>query len=223
MCGRVKLPEDVSLTKELLKIQWDRLRDYEPRYNVPPTTMVPVVTSASGERSLESMRWGLIPAWARDAKNLYSTFNARADTVATKPTFRDAWKSGRRCLIVTDGFYEWRKTDKQPFCIAIGNKQPMLMAGLWEEWKPKGGEAVRSCTIITTAANAFMADIHDRMPVIIGAEDWAAWLGEELLADPAALLKPFPPERMTHWPVDKRVGSVKNQGPELAEPLKAIA
>lgn len=97
------------------------------------------------------------------------------------------------------------------------------MGGLWEEWKPKGGEAVRSCTIITTEANALLAQIRDRMPVIIGAEDWAAWLGKEPIANPATLLKPFPPERMTLWPVNKRIGSVKNQGRELAEPIKATA
>lgn len=220
MCGRVKLPEDVSLTKEILRIKWDRLSEYVPRYNVAPTTMVPVVTSANGERTLERMRWGLIPAWARDEKNLYSTFNARADTVETKPAFRDAWKAGRRCLVVTDGFYEWRKTDKQPFCIALGNKQPMMMAGLWERWKPREGEPVRSCTIITTNANALLADIHDRMPVIIGQEDWAAWLGEDPHSDPAALLKPFPPERMIMWPVSKRVGNVKNEDAALVEPLR---
>lgn len=222
MCGRVKLPEDVSLTKGILKIRWDLFLDYKPRYNVAPTTIVPVVTSANGERTLEPMRWGLIPSWSRDEKNLYSTFNARADSVATKPAFRGAWKAGRRCLVVTDGFYEWRKKDKQPFCIALGNKQPMLMAGLWEEWKPKGGETIRSCTIITTEANAVIAEMHDRMPVIIGAEDWAAWLGEDPLSDPAALLKPFPAARMTMWPVDKRVGNVKNQSADLAEPSKAI-
>jgi putative SOS response-associated peptidase YedK len=219
MCGRVKLPNEVSETKEILKIQWGLFLDYQPRYNVAPTTMVPVVTSANGERTLRPMRWGLIPAWTKDAKALHATFNARSETVAAKPMFRGAWKAGRRCLIVTDGFYEWRKSDKQPFCIALGNKQPMLMVGLWEEWKPKDAEAVLSCTIVTTDANVLMGEVHNRMPVIVGPEDWAAWLGEEPIADPAALLKPFPAERMTMWPVDKRIGNVKNQGPELAEPI----
>jgi len=220
MCGRVKLPNEVSETKEILKIQWDLFKDYEPRYNGAPTTAVPVVTSANGERTLRPMRWGLIPSWAKDAKTIHATFNARSETVATKPVFRGAWKAGRRCLVVTDGFYEWRKSDKQPFCIALGNKQPMFMAGLWEEWKPKDAEAVLSCTIITTDANALMGEIHDRMPVVIGPEDWAAWLGEEAIADLATLLKPFPAERMTMWPVDKRVGNVKNEGAELAEQIK---
>jgi putative SOS response-associated peptidase YedK len=223
MCGRVKTPDEVTELKLDMRIKWDKLGVFEPRYNVAPTTMIPVVTSANGERTLEMMRWGLIPAWAKDEKNLYSTFNARADSVATKPAFRSAWKAERRCLIVTGGFYEWRKTDKQPFCIALGNKQPMCMAGLWEEWKPKDAEPVRSCTIITTEANALLAEIHDRMPVIIGPEDWPEWLGEEELPNPAALLKPFPAERMTLWPVGRSVGSVKNEGRELGEPIKLSA
>src|ERR1017187_9800898 len=102
MCGRVRLPDDVTELRQELRIKWDRLGDYKPRYNVAPTTQIPVVTSAQGERTLEWMRWGLIPAWAKDEKNLYSTFNARADTVATKPAFHGAWKTGRRCLVVSD-------------------------------------------------------------------------------------------------------------------------
>ncbi len=218
MCGRVKLPEDVSLTKEILHVRWDRILDYKPRYNVAPTTQVPVVTSAKGERTLELMYWGLIPAYSDQPKMSGATFNARAETVAAKPAYRNAWKAGRRCLVVVDGFYEWRKGDKQPFMIALGNKQPIMLAGLWEEWR-KGAEPVRSCTVITTAANDLMASIHDRMPVILGAEDWAEWLGEEPLPNPAALLRPFPSERMTMWAVDRRIGNVKNQGAELAEPL----
>lgn len=173
MCGRAKLPEDVSLTKEILGIDWDELGAYRPRYNVAPTTPVPVVTSSGGKRTLQWMRWGLIPAWAKDEGFGSRTFNARAESVATKPSFRGAWKAGRRCLVVTDGFYEWRKSDKQPFCVTLGNRQPMMLAGLWEEWKPRSGEPIRSCTVITTEANALLAEIHDRMPVIVGSEDWA--------------------------------------------------
>src|ERR1017187_10449903 len=129
MCGRVKLPDDVTEFRQELRIKWDKLGDYQPRYNVAPTTQIPVVTSANGERTLESMRWGLIPSWAKDDTNLYSTFNARADTIATKLAFRGAWKARRRCLVVTGGFYEWRKTDKQPFRVSLGKRQLMLMAG----------------------------------------------------------------------------------------------
>jgi putative SOS response-associated peptidase YedK len=166
------------------------------------------------------MRWGLIPALAKDASTGYSTFNARADSVAAKPAFRPAWSAKRRCLIVADGFYEWRKSDRQPYFTALGNRQPMAMAGLWEEWAPHGGEPVRSCTVITTEANALMEAVHDRMPVILGPEHWTSWLGEETLDDPASLLKPFPPERMAMWPVDRRVGNVRNDDPALIEPVR---
>jgi putative SOS response-associated peptidase YedK len=219
MCGRVELPRDIREILRLLKIAHDRSGLWPRRHNVPPTTPVPVAISQAGERSLELMRWGLVPAWARDLKIGFSSFNARADSLTEKPAFRDAWRAGRRCLVVTAAFYEWRKTDKQPFAVALGNGGPMLMAGLWEEWRPRGGEALRSCTIITTEANAAMREIHDRMPVILDQEDWAGWLGEAPLPEPMALLKPYPAERMSLWPVDKRVGNVKNEGAELIEKI----
>jgi putative SOS response-associated peptidase YedK len=224
MTGRVKLPEDVTALKQALRIQRDNLTDYAPRWNVMPASLVPVVSNRAGARSLEWMRWGLLPSWATDERNLHATFNARADSVAAQPVFRDAWKAGRRCLVVTGGYYEWRKTDKQPFCVALADAQPMLMAGLWEEGKPsKTGEPLRSCTIITIAANERFTELHERMPVILAPEDWAAWLGEEPGSDPAALLKAFPAEQLKLWPVDKRLSNVKNEGRELAEPVKLPA
>ena len=181
MCGRVHLPDDYSeIQLDLFKDIW---RDTPSRrWNVPPTSLLPVVTSANGQRILEPMRWGLIPSWSKDEKIGFSTFNARADSVGTKPTFRSAWKAGRRCLIITDGFYEWRRAgtaDKQPFAIAFGNCGPMLMAGLWEARKTPAGEWTRSCTIITTDANDLIAEIHDRMPVIPRRRrlDGLAWRG----------------------------------------------
>jgi putative SOS response-associated peptidase YedK len=126
---------------------------------------------------------GLIPSWAKDPKVGFSSFNARADGVDTKPAFKGAWAKGRRCLIVTAGFYEWKKLDpkgkeKQPYAVSLGNRGPMLMAGLWEPWKSPMGW-IRSCTIITTDANTLLAEVHDRMPAIIGPDDYAPWLGEE--------------------------------------------
>jgi putative SOS response-associated peptidase YedK len=122
---------------------------------------------------------------------------------------------------VTNGFYEWRKSDKQPFAVALGNKGPMLMAGLYENWRSSEGAWIRSCAIITTEANGLIAPIHDRMPVILGPGAVPAWLGEEPATVDAlkALLVPYPPERMMAWPVDRRVGDVQNEGPDLAEPL----
>ena len=218
MCGRLKSPQELNDIQAQLGLK-DLLLDYAPRFNLPPTAAVPVVSSSDGVKTLRQMKWGLIPSWAKDDRMKYSTFNARADGVATKPAFRSAWKAGRRCLVLADGFYEWRKEDKQPFFITLGNKQPMTIAGLWEKWKPEKGESVFSCTIITTEANSLMEPIHDRMPVIIGPENWTAWLGEEP-CEPEKLLVPFPAERMSLWPVDKRVGNVKNNDASLTDPIK---
>lgn len=221
MCGRAKLPEDVSELKLDLRIEWDRLGTYKPTWNAAPTTQLPVVTSQAGRRILQTMRWGLIPSWAKDRKIGASTINARAETIESKPAFRGAWKAGRRCLVVADGYYEWRQPDKQPFAIALANRGPMTFAGLWETWgAPDGGE-IKSFAIVTTQANSLLADVHDRMPVILAPAHWPAWLGEceASQADLKALLKPYPAELMATWPVDRRVGNVRNDSPDLFDPL----
>jgi putative SOS response-associated peptidase YedK len=186
--------------------------------NISPTTMIPVLRFLDGKRRVDLMRWGLVPSWCKEIGN-FATFNARADGVMEKAAFRGAWNAGRRCIIPAESFFEWRKADKQPFCIALGNRQPMAFAGLWEEWKQPNGQPLLSCTMITTEANSLVASLHDRMPVILGDEDHVAWLGEEPASQEqlAAMLSPFAPERMKLWPVSKAVGSVKNTGPELVE------
>jgi putative SOS response-associated peptidase YedK len=224
MCGRVRVPEDYSELKIDLKLHEIVPHTYSPRWNVPPTEMLPVITSKEGKRRLEPMRWGLIPSWAKDPKVGFSTFNARADSLETKAAFKGAWAKGRRCLILTDGFYEWKKLnggkDRQPYAVAMGNRGPMLLAGLWDPWKSPDGW-IRSCTIVTTRANELVAQVHDRMPAVVGPDDIAPWLGEEPVSPERlkAILEPYPSERLVMWPVDKRVGNVKNEGPELAEPL----
>ena len=122
----------------------------------------------------------------------YSTFNARADSVATKPTFKGAWEKGQRCLVVTDGFYEWRKSDKQPFAIGMADGDMMVMAGLWDEWRSLMGERIKSCTVITCEPNDIVRMLHDRMPVILAEKDWAKWLGEEeaTVEELKAMLRP---------------------------------
>ena len=126
--GRAKLPNDVSEIKLDLKIDFDEIGDYRPRWNAAPTSKLPVVTSAAGSRILTLMRWGLIPSWAKDSKIGYSTFNARAESLTTRAAFRGAWRAGRRCLVLADGYYEWRNADKQPFAIALANRGPMTLA-----------------------------------------------------------------------------------------------
>jgi putative SOS response-associated peptidase YedK len=171
------------------------------------------------------MKWGLIPHWAKDDKLQYSTFNARAEEFTTKPAFRDAWRRGQRCLVVTDGFYEWKKQKgklKQPHAIATAEGAQMVMAGLWEKWKsPTSGEEVLSCTILTCGPNQAMGQLHDRMPVILAEIDWPIWLGEELASEQEllALLKPCPDEALKIWPVHRIVGNVRNNGPQLILPV----
>lgn len=222
MCGRARLPTDVSELKQDLQIEWDKLGDYRPRWNAAPASDLPVVTSAQGSRTLEIMRWGLIPSWARDTKIGRSTFNARAEGVDTTPAFRGAWKAARRCLVVADGYYEWRKTDKQPFAMALGNRGVMTFAGLWDIWRAPDGGTVKSFAVITTRANDLAATIHDRMPVILASDCWAAWLGETGATqnELKAMLKPYPSECMALWPVDRRVGNVRYDSPDLFEPIR---
>lgn len=168
-----------------------------------------------GEQEEVQLRWGLIPSWAKDEKIGYRTINARAETVAEKPSFRSAFKR-RRCLIAADGYYEWKKLkgEKQPYRITLDPEQPFSFAGLWERWD-KGKEPVESCTIITTDANELTTKIHNRMPVILDRADYDAWLDGSAGAE---LLKPFPSNNMTYHPVDTKVGNVKNTGADLINP-----
>jgi putative SOS response-associated peptidase YedK len=225
MCGRAKLPDDVSEIKLDLKIDFDEIDDYRPRWNAAPTSQLPVVISTSGRRVLTLMRWGLVPSWAKDSKIGYSTFNARAEDIDRRPAFRGAWKARRRCLVLADGYYEWRSADKQPFAVALGNRGPMTLAGVWDLWQPAAapaGQPLKSFAIITTAANDLLRPLHDRMPALLPAQCWAAWLGETAATAPElnAMLKPYPGSAMAFWPVDRKVGNVKNDSPDLFAPLK---
>ena len=224
MCGRVRLSSDYSEIK--IKLKFDGPPpNFERDWNKPPTApMLVAIRSMDGRRIPKMMRWGLLPHWAKDEKIAYSTFNARAEEFTGKPAFRDAWKNGQRCLVVTDGFYEWKKLDpegkeKQPYAIAMADNGQMVMAGLWATWKdPKSGSEIQSCTILTTDLNGVMGELHNRMPVILAEKDWARWLGEEPATNDEllAMLKPCPDADLKIWPVDKRVGNVRNKGPELA-------
>lgn len=225
MCGRAKLPDDVSEIKLDLKIAFDEIDDYQPRWNAAPTSQLPVVVSTNGQRTLTLMRWGLVPSWAKDSKIGYSTFNARAEDIDRRPAFRGAWKAGRRCLVVADGYYEWRAADKQPFAVALGNRGPMIFAGIWDLWQPAdacGGKPLKSFAIITTPANELLRPLHDRMPALLPTDRWPAWLGETVATAPElkAMLKPYPDSAMAFWPVDRKVGNVRNDSPDLFAPLK---
>lgn len=220
MCGRARLPMDWNELKIKVKIgSRYAAPNLQPTWNLAPTQdMLCVIRDPeTGERKGLKMRWGLVPKRAKEVKSKYPTFNAKAETIDTLASFRGAWKNAQRCLVVTDGFYEWRKSDKQPYAIACVNDSLTVMAGLWEEWTSPEGEVVLSCTVITTNANELIGALHDRMPVILAEEDWPAWLGEVPATNEELkeLLTPFPSERMNLWPVDKRVGNVRNNDASL--------
>lgn len=224
MCGRVRLSTDYSETKIALK--FDALApapNIPASWNVCPTDPMLVATrSEDGRRVSQAMRWGLIPWWAKDSKIGFSSFNARAESVDSTPAFRDAWKRGQRGLVVTDGFYEWKKPDRQPYAIAMADDRLMVMAGLWDEWTDrKTGERVKSCTIITCAANALIGALHDRMPVILAESDWPKWLGEDPSSPEQlkALLVPCPDAKLKLWPVAReKIGNVRNKDADVAKP-----
>src|SRR3954463_5093131 len=173
-----------------------------PNYNAAPTDALPVVRlDRDGRRSLDLLRWGLIPWWAKDPKIGARCINAMAETVATKPAFRDAFNRGQRCIVPVDGFYEWQKRPggKQPYAIVGADGKPLALAGLWERWKePESGQAVQTFTIITGPPNELVAPIHNRMPVILPPSTWRLWLGEDEagLDELLALLWPYPTELM---------------------------
>ena len=205
MCGRYILRTPVDTLVQRFEID-EHPSSLTPNYNVAPTQGAAAVIAESGRRKLEMLHWGLIPSWAKDPALGNRMINARAETVAEKPSYRKAFKE-RRCLILADGFYEWQKTDdgKQPFYIRMEDESPFAFAGLWESWQ--NGKEIRSCTIITTAPNEVAAPIHDRMPVIVHPEDYEMWLDPDFdEREPlTTLLKPFPAEAMEAYPVSRRV------------------
>jgi putative SOS response-associated peptidase YedK len=218
MCGRYTLKTPVSVLAERFDIE-DSPSSITPSYNIAPTQQVATVLAENGKRKLEMLHWGLIPSWAKDPEVGNRMINARAETVAEKPSYRKAFQE-RRCLILADGFYEWQKTDngKQPFYIRMQDESPFAFAGLWESWR--NGREIRSCTIITTAPNELAAPIHNRMPVILDPEDYEMWLDPDFdERDPlTSLLKPYPADVMEAYPVSRRVNKPSNNEPGVIEP-----
>lgn len=223
MCGRFTNQFAWRELVELYRITEPYLippSNLQPRFNFAPTDTGPIVRlDREGRRQPVMMRWGLVPSWSQDAKSAASMINAKADTVAEKPGYRSAFVF-RPCLVLADGFYEWAKIgakEKQPYFITTKGKEPFAFAGLWERWRPK--DAVRDApsletfTILTTEPNELCAPIHNRMPVMLGQEEWAGWLGTP--DQRKALLRSFPVERMECWPVGRAVGNVRNEGPQL--------
>jgi putative SOS response-associated peptidase YedK len=224
MCGRVRLDIPFAEIAKTLNILGDA-PNTRASWNIAPThdMLVAYLHPERQYRVAENMRWGMVPRWAKEAYSKYPTHNARAEIVRTKATFRDPWREGKRCLVVTNGFYEWRERDKQPFAVARAKENLTIMAGLREIWTDKSsGEVVRSCTVITTKPNSLIEPYHDRMPVLLAEADWPKWLGETPASEAEIydLLKPYPSEDTMLWPVSKRVGNVRNNDPSLADKIE---
>jgi putative SOS response-associated peptidase YedK len=224
MCGRFTSKAKPEEIEKEFKIGKLNPKIFEPRYNIAPSQIIPAVLETKGERIVSGLKWGLIPSWAKDDSFASKTINARAETLAEKASFKNAFKS-RRCIIPASGFYEWAKkgaSAKQPFYFYLKDKDVFGFAGLWEEWTDKeSGELVETCTIITTEANELLEPVHDRMPVILKPDDYDRWLDEkfkdtEKLQD---LLVPFPAEEMVSHAVSKAVNAPTYDSPELIKEL----
>jgi putative SOS response-associated peptidase YedK len=222
MCGRFSQQRPASELAEIFAA--DPLADDPgPRFNVAPTDEALVVVQREDRRAITAYRWGLIPHWADAAKVGSRMFNARAETLSRSPAFRDAFRR-KRCLVPVDGFYEWHRegTRRQPFAIARADGRPLALAGLWSGWRdPAADRVVRTFTIITTGPNDQMAGLHDRMPVVVPEAAWLRWL-DPTLDDPAELHGLFEPSddvELRIWAVSSLVNNVRNDGPELFEPL----
>ena len=225
MCGRLTVaftPSD--LARRFPEADHDGALDALdlPRYNVAPTQPVPAVVAADGGPRWAALEWWLTPRWAKERTNRYATFNARAETVATAPAFKASFRD-RRCLVVGSSFFEWQRRgkDKQPFAIGLADEAPLALAGVWDRWVDREtGEVVESCAVVTTDPNTLMADIHNRMPVVVTSDERDVWLGGTP-EDARHVMRSYDPDAMAAWPVDAAVGNARTDGPECIAPLAA--
>ena len=223
MCGRYRLGRSREAFKKYFGAESND--DWSPRYNIAPTQSVPVIRQHPKEphRDLSLMRWGLIPSWAKDTSGAARMINAKSETAAEKPAFRDPLKF-RRCLIPADGFYEWKRTAKgqQPYCFEVNEGELFAFAGLWDGWKDANGNWVKTCSSLTTTPNTMSSAIHDRMPVILDRESYDLWL-DPFITDVQVvceLLKPFDARLMRCYPVSTRINHVANDDEECSRPVE---
>jgi putative SOS response-associated peptidase YedK len=218
VCGRYAFFSPAEAVKRTFALE--DVPELEPRYNIAPTQFVPAVRAGEeGARAFAMLHWGLVPKWAKERAIGNRMINARSETIAEKPSFREAFRR-RRCLVLADGWYEWQVAPdgKQPWFIHMKDARPFAFAGLWERWKDPADDALlESCTIATTVASESIRKIHERMPVVLAEADWDRWLDTAFSeADKLAeLLGPFEPKALEAWPVSRQVNAPKNQGPEL--------
>jgi putative SOS response-associated peptidase YedK len=221
MCGRFTLTVDPA---ELQDAFGDFIfpEKFAPRFNIAPSQPILAIPN-DGKNAADFFLWGLIPSWSKDASIANKLINARGETIAEKPSFRSGFKY-KRCLILTDGFYEWKAVQgektKTPYLIHMKDRKPFAFAGLWDEWQSPDGGALRTCTIITTEPNELMSTLHNRMPVILNSVDYSQWL-EPAPQTPDSLLpliRPFPADRMSAYPVSTMVNSPGNDRAECVVP-----
>jgi len=224
MCGRYRL----SRRKEILEEYFNTAsseEEWNPRYNIAPIQLVPVIRRNPREavRELSLIRWGLIPSWAKDPSIATKTINARSETAGTRPAFCDSLRS-RRCLVPADGFYEWQRTGraKQPYCFEVCDGELFAFAGMWDRWKNPSGNTVETCSILTTTPNAVTSRVHDRMPVILRPDTYDLWLdpGMQDLTAASTLLRPYDARFMRCYPISTRINHVANDDEECSRPME---
>ncbi|MDH3647336.1 MAG: SOS response-associated peptidase [Gammaproteobacteria bacterium] len=222
MCGRFAFYSPAEAVTRIFDVQAPP--EIEPRYNIAPTQFVPIVRAdEEGTRGISMLRWGLVPFWAKDKSIGNRMINARAETLAEKPAFKNSFRK-RRCIVPANGFYEWKKQGsiKQPYFIGFGGDEPFGMAGLWARWRDKtnNDETLESFTIVTTIPNEAVSALHDRMPVILAPDSFSAWLApdENDVDKLQKLLVPVPAESISIWPVSRRVNDPRNEEPDLVRP-----
>ena len=226
MCGRYFLViQEQQLWMEQFSVDAGHL-DIVPRYNIAPTQQVPVVRNDGSENELAMMRWGLIPPWDREGNPKYAMINAREDRILETRSYAGPFKS-RRCLIPASGFFEWRKgagKTRQPVLARLKTGEAFAFAGIWELWRDRGAGDVLSCSIITTAANSLLEPIHERMPVILSRDLYQEWMdpGNQDVGGLKEMLLPYDASLMETFPVSAQVNSVRNDGPDLVQPLSGL-
>jgi len=222
MCGRYRLSRRAEILASHFYAEYEGM-DWEARYNIAPTQTVPAIRQDPVRRA-SLMRWGLVPNWTKDVTVGTSMINARSETAAQKPAFKELLQR-RRCLIPADAFYEWKRTgkSKQPFCFEMVERESFAFAGLWDSWRTPEGTALETCTILTTKPNGLIADVHDRMPAILPAASYDLWLdpGFRDLAGTTEMLKPYDAGLMRRYPVGECVNSVANDGPECSRAIES--
>jgi len=226
MCGRFTQHYTWAEVHAFLSV-FGPPRNLQPHYNIAPTRTIDVIRlNQDGKRELVPMRWGLIPGWIKEASPRVKPINATAERVATAPMFRRAYAK-RRCILPIDNFFEWKAIKgakaKQPYAIGMKSGEPFALAAIWEGWRhPESGELARTFCVVTTDANELVADIHNRMPVILPPQAYDRWLST-IEPDPRDLLVPFPAEPMMMWPISTQVNKPENDDPEILEPFEAVS